>query len=301
MFPENFFVVNPQFSAITYRTNGDSSNYHSLQTQVTLRPNRGISYQGTYTLSRSLGIVGGAGGALGAGQSGIRDLLNRKADYTLQATHRAHDFRSYGGFELPFGPGKAIANNSSGWVARLIEGWEVGSIFIVTSGAPLNIAAQNTLYTTGAPDIVGDFPRKGTVAWPLSQGDIFGNFFTEAYRRVPDPACATFATNLMQWCTLNAVADANGTILLRNANPGELGTLGLRTIDGPGSWDLSANIQKNILIDESRRLTLRMDANNVFNHPNASNPNLNINSGTFGQITSKTGSRTIQAQIRLQF
>src|SRR5204862_7349082 len=37
-FPENFIVTNPQFTSITYRNNSDSSNYHSLQAQVTLRP-----------------------------------------------------------------------------------------------------------------------------------------------------------------------------------------------------------------------------------------------------------------------
>ena len=30
-------------------------------------------------------------------------------------------------------------------------------------------------------------------------------------------------------------------------------------------------------------------------------PNLNINSGTFGQITAKNGSRTLASQIRLEF
>src|SRR5205823_1030332 len=59
LFPENFFVVNPQFATINYRNNSDSSNYHSLQTQITVRPSRGITYQGTYTWSRSLAVSGG--------------------------------------------------------------------------------------------------------------------------------------------------------------------------------------------------------------------------------------------------
>lgn len=93
--------------------------------------------------------------------------------------------------------------------------------------------------------------------------------------------------------------------MLRNAAPGELGTLGLRTIEGPGRWDLDANIQKSIRIAESRNLTFRMDASNLFNHPTpgaANNPvNLNINAGTFGQIATKTGNRTVQALIRFDF
>jgi hypothetical protein len=290
LFPENFFVVNPQFADITYRNNSDSSNYHSLQTQATLRPTRGITYQATYTWSRALGIFGG-----------YRDVMNQNADYTLQSTHRTHDFRSYGTFELPFGPGKLIAGNSSGWLARALEGWRFGTILNISSGAPLNVAGQNTLYAGGTPDVVSDFPRQGAVVWPVNQGDIFGNFFSEGYRRVPDPACASVAANLTQWCTLTALADSTGKIVLRNASPGQLGTLGLRSMEGPGAWDLHANIQKSIQVSESKRLTFRMDANNVLNHPTPGNPSLSINTGTFGQITTKTGSRSLQGQLRFDF
>jgi len=290
LFPENFFVVNPQFAGVTYRNNSDSSNYHSLQTQVTLRPTRGFNYQATYTWSRALGIFGN-----------YRDLMNERADYSLQSTNRTHDFRSYGTLDLPVGPGKLLARNSSGWFARAIEGWKFGTIFNLSSGAPLNISGQNTLYAPGAPDVVGAFPRSGKVVWPQSQGDIFGNFFSQQYKRVPDPACAALAANLTQWCTITALADANGNIVLRNAGPGQLGTLGLHSIEGPGSWDLHANVQKSIQVTESKRLTFRIDANNVLNHATPGNPVLNINSGTFGQITTKTGSRSLQAQLHLEF
>ena len=203
--------------------------------------------------------------------------------------------------DLPIGPGKLLARHSSGWLARAIEGWKFGTIVNVSSGAPLNVTGQNTLYASGTPDIVGNFPRQGKVVWPLNQGDIFGSFFPQQYKRVPDPACAALASNLTQWCTLTALADASGNIVLRNAGPGQLGTLGLRSIEGPGSWDLHGNIQKTIQITESKKLTFRVDANNLLNHPTPANPVLNINSGTFGQITSKTGSRSLQAQLHLDF
>ena len=35
-------------------------------------------------------------------------FLNRNADYTLAGFHRTQDFRGYGTFELPFGPGKRL-------------------------------------------------------------------------------------------------------------------------------------------------------------------------------------------------
>ena len=60
-------------------------------------------------------------------------------------------------------------------------------------------------------------------------------------------------------------------------------------------------IQKSLRIAESKTVTFRMDATNVFKHPTPENPNLNINSGTFGEISSKTGNRTVQAQVRFDF
>lgn len=89
--------------------------------------------------------------------------------------------------------------------------------------------------------------------------------------------------------------------MLQHPRPGELGTLGLNTITGPGSWEVDLNIEKSIQIGEARSVSVRMDAQNIFNHPTPANPNLNINSGVFGEIRNKTGNREISAQIRLDF
>src|SRR5260221_126761 len=53
--PENFIVTNPQFGAVNNMTTLYSNNYHSLETQVTMRPKHGVSFQTTYTWSKNLG------------------------------------------------------------------------------------------------------------------------------------------------------------------------------------------------------------------------------------------------------
>src|SRR6185295_11323386 len=45
LFPENFITANPQFTTMEMRNNSDTANYHSMQTQVTMRPSRGLTYQ----------------------------------------------------------------------------------------------------------------------------------------------------------------------------------------------------------------------------------------------------------------
>jgi hypothetical protein len=104
--------VNPQFATINYRNNSDSSNYHSLQTQFTIRPASGLTYQATYTWSRSLATSGGVNS--GGVSMDCTGLLNRNADYSLQVTHRTHDFRELWRFELPFGPGKWLRDEHAG-------------------------------------------------------------------------------------------------------------------------------------------------------------------------------------------
>src|SRR5204862_2924517 len=118
---------------------------------------------------------------------------------------------------------------------------------------------------------------------------------------VQDPQCKAVAANLTAFCTNTALADASGKIVLQNAAPGQLGTLGLNPLYGPGRWEMDANIQKSFKTSETTKLTVRMDSNNVFNHPNPGNPNMNLNSGTFGQITTKTGNRSLAAQLRFVF
>ena len=56
--PDNFVVENPQYSYVNWQGNLDNANYHSLQTQVTLRPTHNLNLQATYTFSRNLGYMG---------------------------------------------------------------------------------------------------------------------------------------------------------------------------------------------------------------------------------------------------
>jgi hypothetical protein len=139
----------------------------------------------------------------------------------------------------------------------------------------------------------------------VTWGDPFGQYFDQTYRRVTDPGCPVAppgsTDTYYNLCQNTALADANGNIVLRNAAPGQLGTLGLNPLYGPGRWEVDANIQKTFKTSESTRVTVRVDANNVFNHPNPGSPNLNINTGTFGEIDEKTGFRSLAAQVRLEF
>src|SRR5262249_40920641 len=160
--------------------------------------------------------------------------------------------------------------------------------------------AGTMLYANGVPDIVGDFkPSDGKIRW--QDGAQNGNYFGDLYKKTTDPQCSAIAVTLRSVCTLSAITDASGKIVLQNPKPGTRGNLGKNVIEQPGTWTFDASMGKKFKISESKAFTFRMDATNVLNHPQPSNPTLDINSTTaaFGNISTKNGVRTFQGQLRL--
>ena len=190
LFPENWITANPQFAQANYWTNSGKSNYHSLQVQGTLRPARGMSVQGTYIWSRSLETPL-VGAALGSGLNTVptfTDPTDRNKDYALSPNHVTHDFRSYGVFELPFGPGRLLFRNSSGVVSRLIEGWQTSFIVNASTGQPASISASYLNGTTVSPTGLHG-AGTGAAATAASVPDVVGPFNPspappESYRKI---------------------------------------------------------------------------------------------------------------------
>jgi hypothetical protein len=293
--PENFVVANPQFAIANILGAVGNSTYHSIQTGVTKRLSKGFTNQTTYTWSRSLGAAGNI------------DPRNRQLNKTLLNTHRTHDIRSNGTWNLPFGPGRAFLNSSPGWVSRLVEGWQFGGIFSWSSGAPLSIqAGENPLgggTTNQFPDIVGAaFPKdigKLTESGVAGQRQYFSGF-----QRVNDPGIAgvTSADSLTSAYARSAIADSSGIIVLRHAALGQIGNMGQNWIEGPGTIGFDLNLVKRVRIDEKKSFILRLDAVNVLNHPNWGNPTANMNSANFGLVGLPTmGNRQFTFNLRLEF
>lgn len=90
-------------------------------------------------------------------------------------------------------------------------------------------------------------------------------------------------------------------------NIGRFGNAGVGILRGPGTRVFSLSAAKNFTLFE--RLSLRYESTfaNLFNHTNLDIPsNLNIGSGSFGQINSTqsadlVGPRTIQMSLRVRF
>jgi len=335
-FPENYLTNNPQLSNALYFGNLSRSNYHSMQVSYTLRPAAGFSVQTTYSWAKSmqLGTGGGAGLADPGSTGGVAytDPLQRDLD-RQRGSEPLHSLRTNGTFELPFGPNKLLFSSTSGWLARVIERWQTSFILNLASGQPVSIGGAGTMrygnprYVVASP--LWEIP-KGELKWD-GPGNNSGRFFSDNFASRTDPQCADttqVAASLTAFCTLQSLymtvpANTPGAIVfsdgksripvLVNPKPGQIGTLGNRTLDSFGTWFLDGNIQKSFRLSESKTLSLRVDATNILNHPQPNVPNFTVGGTAFGAVTGALAKgqtifgqatpvqRNFQGQVRLTF
>lgn len=321
--PETLIYTNPQYSSVTVTRNLGTGNYHSMQAQLTMRPMYGLNFQSTYTWSRNLG------------RQTITDYRDWNSNYWLNPSHRSHSFTTNGNYTLPFGPNGFLLRDASKGVRKAVEGWSLGWIMSLSSGAPLGLSGINTLWTSGMVDKVGPFDTKsGKAEW--SWEDYDGYYFGKKYMRVADPQCETdlVAPSLRSSCRNNLKALAlvdhyetnaqgqqapvAGQIIFKNAEPGRDGNFKGNPLTGPGRFSLDMNMAKSIEFMEGKRIELRVDASNVLNHATMTSsagnmgariqtlsaPTVTINSAlltTWGLLQTKTQHRIFQARIRLSF
>jgi hypothetical protein len=156
------------------------------------------------------------------------------------------------------------------FLKALLNDWTLSAIVALQSGRPLTISSGQDRNVDGInndrADIVGD-PE-------LDSG------------RPRDEL-------IEQWFDTAAFAQpATGTD----------GTAGRNILDGPGYQNLDLGLYRDIRLGGSRMLQLRVEATNVLNHVNLSNPGTGLNaSATFGKIRSANEMRRIQLGARLSF
>lgn len=82
---------------------------------------------------------------------------------------------------------------------------------------------------------------------------------------------------------------------------GTFGTAPRNLLRGPGYADFDLGLMKKFSVKERANVEFRAEFFNAFNHPNFGNPGGNLNSGSFGEITSAGSPRIIQLALRLSF
>ena len=277
-----FFYNYPQFSGSFPSTPGgftvldshDFSTYHALQTEVRRAFANGFTFQASYVWAKSIDTrsfdptfttVAVQSSPFGASSTPF-DLDNRKANYAPSDFDRTHVFQTIWVYELPFGRGKRFAGNTSGFLDRLVSGWQVGGFAIVESGRPTTVYSNSNDYTLSS-----------IVRTVANCTDCSPNMF-HIHRDE--------STGLLTYVTPEQVA--------RFSTPGqgEFSNIGRNFFRLAGYRNLSMSLAKVTRIKEGQELELRLEVQNVPNSVHYDEPGSNrYGNGDFGVVDPLTVSQ----------
>jgi len=120
---------------------GNSTNYQSLQVQLTRRYINGLSSTSAFTYGKGLGYQSGDDGAL-------TFWLQPRRNYAPNDFDRRLNFEQSVTYDLPFGPGKRFMHE--GLTGRIVGGWKLAATVSIVSGTPFTVTANGgTINTPG--------------------------------------------------------------------------------------------------------------------------------------------------------
>jgi len=267
-----YTVLGPNMGDNPYISTIAQSSYKSLQ--VSVRHNSGLSsFLLGYTYSKCRDNASGL-------EEGVNPF-NPRLSTGLCFFDVTHNF--IGSYEqhIPF---DRLFHATSGWANKLAAGWEISGITTFATGLPVQMSEGDDNSATGTQNTEApiDLPNYTPGGGPLYMD------------KNPRHGNAYFNTNLFSFEGTDPISGAWMTAQIGNSP---------RTFfHGPGlnNWDLA--LLKDTKLTESKSLQFRFEAFNVFNHAQFSNPDGNIDDGTFGQVTSTSqGPRILQAALKFLF
>lgn len=253
-------------AATTQQFMGFSSNYNSLQVSLVRRFTRGLSSTSSYTWGKGLGYQSGDDG-------GLLFFQDLRHNYARNDYDRQHSFSQSLTYELPFGRGKRWL--STGLASRTIGGWKLSGIVLLNTGTPFHVTAPGT--------------NLNTSGWTQTANQV------APFKKLRGIGAANL------WFDTSSFTQPNGCAAYGPASPttvtcpiqygNTVGNVGRNSFTGPGYFQNNVSIFKTFALPhEGTTLDIRMDVFQLTNTPQFANPSNSITSGTFGRITSTTGS-----------
>jgi hypothetical protein len=284
------FFQNPNALGTDYLTNYSSSSYNSLQVEVTRRYKSGLMLEGNYTWSK---VLSDADGDVQSRLQHFLDLANPKIERSRANFDLAHMIKMDGYYELPFGKGHKVSYRP---LDRVIGGWVFGATMTWQSGAPFSILSERGTLNreTRSYDNTADTSLTKSQLGSVVKFQMTG---TGPMMVVPS------AINTADGTGVNTDGEAafKGQVFY-NPGAGTLGVLQRRLFDGPWTFTTDMRLKKSIPLTEAKKLELAMDAVNALNHPTFWSGDQNINSTTFGVVSSMFyAQRVVQFGVHYTF
>lgn len=259
--------------------------YEALQTEVQKRLSQGLSVLASYTWSKTLTNADAEYPTEAAWEandvSGALNTYNLKVEKGLSQFDTPQSLVLSYTYALPFGKGREFANTSNPVANGLIGGWDIAGNQTYQSGNPLAVTESN--WTSGVfagPEAnLGASARPNTVAGQNPNGFHGGKFVYGQSLRF-NPTAFAVAPNF-------TFGDA----------PRTMGNV--RTF---ANLNENFNFSKQIPMHTERIHTVfRMDFFNAFNRHIFQGFNNTVGTPGFGQASSTSGGRSIQAELRLTY
>jgi len=246
------------------------TEYNSLQVALNKPFTKGFMFKGAYTLGKSMNESDNDG----------RATLNFNTPSELYRNWAPAGFDRRHNFQLGFAYALPWQSNGSsyGGIAKAIaDDWQINGTYAVFSGNPYTmIAAGNSLNTPS--------------------NDAGGTGGANTADQVGDYTITNSIGAEGAWFNTAGFAQPTGV---------RFGNTGRNQFYGPGGQSLDLSVFRAFPVGGTKRLEARIEAGNIFNLGVFANPQNNVTSGTFGQITQINGGTALtnaaypERQIRL--
>jgi len=267
----NYYRPYQGYGGITTGVSIGQSNYHGLQSGFVYRL-ADLQLNVAYTYSKALGNQNqSAQGNLAYGfdsNIGFQNPRNPGADYGRPSYDRTHVFTSAYVYELPF------FRHSDHFVVReLLSHWGTSGLATIESGftTPVSLSSPNAGLANRPNQVAPLVRNPGSGKKALGQKPLY------SYTSFAVPGFGTFG----------------------NSEPGVL--------RGPKEVSFAAAVNKTFPITERAGVQFRVEAFNLFNHPNINAINATFssssatNASNFGYATSAGDMRQVEFSARLNF
>jgi hypothetical protein len=276
------YLAYPQFGSVTETSNFGHSTYHALIGRMQHRFASGFSANSLFTYSKNMT------GTAGSGYQYYDWALTKQ----VASSDQKFQFVEQLNYDLPFGQGRRFVSHS-GWLDQAVGGWTFLTIQSFRSGLPVTFSASGSPYKY--------LPGEST-------GNAGVNLVPGQAINVPN---YSIGPNMWPQASQNPFYNINAFSYPLAFTEGNAGSGIART---GWVWWPQYSITKTWAYKEKYKLTVRMDANNLFPETrwlNTANNTVNLTSPQlFGKFPATTGysysnfygqNGTLQGVLRIAF
>lgn len=285
----------PQFNGVAYLSHFGKGHYNAMDVKLERRFTPSFSTLAAFTWDSGLTNTdsqwasNNSDGVQIVKQTDTTPVPDMTGQWAFPTELTRMRFTDATTWTLPFGRGHRIGNGSSTLINSLISNWVLTGIVTAKTGLPVNITVPQS----------GVNPATGQkYSYFQNSGGGHTNNGTE-YR----PNC----TGASLYAGISADQAAYRGVSYFNTAAFQVpvngpGSCSRNAAWGPGYNEIEASVLKDFPIRENQRVEFRLEAFNLFNHPNFSMPASSFGASGFGLITATANNpRQLQFGVKYAF